>query len=231
MLLGLASITGPLVDLATHLIGSLGLAGVVILTTMTGVVGVPGTEPTMLFAGFNVYDGKLTLLGIIVAGVAGDMLGACIAYAIGYFGRLELLERQGSKLHVNPRKLERAHRWSEAHGAPVIAVSRCIPFARAVFPYAAGVAEMPFVRFAISALIGSVVWITGLALLGREVGSDWSSWRHHLEYVDYVVVALIVIAIGYLLYRRRRTPPATATGSAESDGQVESETPVDVARR
>ncbi len=229
MLLALASITGPLVDLATNLIGSLGLAGVVILNTMTGVIGVPGTEPTMLFAGFNVYDGHLTLLGIIVAGVAGDMLGACIAYTIGFFGRRELLERQGSKLHVNPRKLERAQRWSEAHGAPVIAVSRCIPFARAVFPYAAGVAEMPFVRFAISALVGTIVWITGLALLGREVGSNWSSWRRHLEYVDYAVVVVIVVAIAYFLYRRRRRPPATAT--AEPDVQVESETPVDVARR
>ena len=229
MLLGLASITGPLIDLATNLIGSLGLAGVVILNTMTGVVGVPGTEPTMLFAGFNVYDGHLTLLGIIVAGVAGDMLGACIAYTIGYFGRRELLERQGSKLHVNPRRLERAQRWSQAHGAPVIAVSRCIPLARAVFPYAAGVAEMPFVKFAISALIGSVVWITGLALLGREVGSNWSSWRHHLEYVDYAVVAVIVVAIAYFLYRRRRTLPATA--SPDPDVQAEPETPVDVARR
>ena len=174
MLLALASITGPLVDLATNLIGSLGLAGIVILNTMTGVIGVPGTEPTMLFAGFNVYDGHLTLLGIIVAGVAGDMLGACIAYTIGFFGRRELLERQGSKLHVNPRKLERAQRWSEAHGAPVIAVSRCIPFARAVFPYAAGVAEMPFVRFAISALVGSIVWITGL-------GSPRARGRQQLE--------------------------------------------------
>jgi membrane protein DedA with SNARE-associated domain len=227
--LALASVTGPLVDLATNLIGSLGLAGVVILNAMTGVVGVPGTEPTMLFAGFNVYDGHLTLLGIIVAGVAGDILGASIAYAIGFFGRRELLERQGSKLHVNPRKLERARRWSERYGAPVIVVSRCVPFARAAFPYAAGIAEMPFVRFAIATLLGSIVWISGLAVLGREVGSNWSTWRHHLEYVDYAAVALIVLALAYLIYRWRRTQRAQTP--AEADGQVESETPVDVAPR
>ena len=108
----------------------------------------------------------------------------------------------------------------------MIAVSRCIPFARAVFPYAAGVAEMPFVRFAISALVGSIVWITGLALLGRAVGSNWSSWRHHLEYVDYAVVVVIVVAIAYFLYRRRTRPVTT-----DPDVEVESETPVDVARR
>ena len=41
----------------------------------------------MLFAGFDVYQHHMTLLGIIVFGVLGDLAGASIAYAIGYFGR------------------------------------------------------------------------------------------------------------------------------------------------
>ncbi len=96
MLLAYASLTEPLVKLATNLIGSLGLGGVALLTFTSGVIGLPGTEPTMLFAGFNVFQGHQTLVGIIVAGVIGDLAGASVAYAIGYYGRRELLERQGS---------------------------------------------------------------------------------------------------------------------------------------
>jgi membrane protein DedA with SNARE-associated domain len=204
-----ASLTGPLVDFATNLIGSLGLAGVFLLTTMTSVVGVPGTEPTMLFAGFNVYQGHLTLIGIIAAGVIGDVTGASIAFAIGYYGRRELLERQGGKLHVNRSSLDRAHRWFERWGSPVIFISRMLPFIRAAFPYAAGVAEMPYWRFLPLATLGSIVWIGALAVLGREVGSQWQSWRHHLEYVDYVGAAVLVAAVAYLILRwvRGRTPP------------------------
>ena len=241
MLAAFASVTGPLVDLATNVIDSLGYAGVAVLTATTGVIGVPGTEPVMLFAGFDVYNGNLTLPGIIVAGVAGDMAGASIAYAIGYYGRRELLERQGSKLHVNPQKLDRAHRWSERHGAPAIFVSRLLPFVRAVFPYAAGVAEMPFARFFLAALGGSIIWIGGLGVLGREVGSNWSSWRHHLEYVDYAAVVLVLAAIAYLLIKRRRggagsqadAPDAGTETSAQHSGEpVEStEAPVDVGQR
>ena len=230
MLLALASVTGPLVDLATHVIGTLGLAGVAVMTATTGVIGLPGTEPTMLFAGFNVYQGHLTLLGIVVFGVLGDMVGASIAYAIGYFGRRELLERQGSRLHVSRRKLQRAEAWSDRYGAPVIFVSRMIPFARLAFPYAAGIAEMPFVRFAVSALLGSIVWITALGLLGREVGSDWSSWRRHIEYVDYAVVVLIVAAIVYLVYKRRRSRH-TETSLEQEAASTDVDTPVDVAPR
>lgn len=213
----LASLTGPLVTFATNVIGTLGVAGVLVMTTTTGIIGVPGTEPTMLFAGFDVYQGKLSLVGIIVAGVVGDVLGASIAYAIGYWGRRELLVRHGSKLHVNEQRLERADRWFDRYGAPVIFVSRLLPGIRAIFPYAAGVSEMRFARFLAFTTLGSIVWITGLAVLGREVGSQWSSWRKHLEYADYALAALVVLAIAYVVLRRVRASRSGAAVDAVSD--------------
>jgi membrane protein DedA with SNARE-associated domain len=214
VLLLYASVTNSLVTLATHIIRDLGLAGVALLTLTSGVVGLPGSEPTMLFAGFNVSEGNLSMFGIIVAGVFGDMLGASIAYGIGYWGREELVERHGNKLHISKSRLDRAHGWFDRYGAPVILVSRCIPFARAAFPYAAGVARMGYIRFAIFATIGSIIWISALGVLGNAVGANWQSWRHNLEYVDYVGAALVVAAIVYLVIRiarsRRRDPTAVA---------------------
>ncbi len=206
-----ASVTDSLVTLATHIIRDLGLAGVSLLNLASAVIGIPGTEPTMLFAGFNVYQGDLTLLGIIFFGVLGDMIGASIAYGIGFFGRIELVERHGNKLHVSQRRLNRAHGWFERYGSPVIFVSRMIPFIRAVFPYAAGVSEMPYSRFVAWATLGSIPWITGLALLGRAVGSNWTHWRKYLEYVDYLALALLIAVVVYAIVRRnrRRTEPPT----------------------
>jgi membrane protein DedA with SNARE-associated domain len=43
----------------------------------------------------------------------------------------------------------------------------------------------------------------GLAVLGRQVGSSWQSWRHNLEYVDYIGLALVIAVIAYLILRRR----------------------------
>jgi membrane protein DedA with SNARE-associated domain len=209
-----ASVTDSLVTFATHVIRDLGLAGVALLTVSSGVIGVPGTESTMLFAGFNVFDGKLTMFGIIGFGVLGDVLGASIGYGIGYFGRIELIERHGNKLHVSRRRLDLADRWFQRYGSPVVFISRMIPFVRAIFPYAAGVAEMPFVRFITFATLGSIVWISGLAVLGRAVGASWQHWRHNLEYVDYAAVTLLAAALVYVVVRRLRRgsggPPAAA---------------------
>jgi membrane protein DedA with SNARE-associated domain len=216
----LASITGPLVTFATNLIDSLGLLGVALLTMITGVIGVPGTEPTMLFAGFDAYRGHQTLAGIIIAGTIGDVLGASIAYAIGYYGRRELLERQGSKLHVSGSGLDRAHRWFERWGAPAIFISRMLPFVRAAFPYAAGVAEMPYWRFLPLCALGSLIWIGALGILGYEVGSQWQSWRHHLEYVDYVGVVVVVAAVVYLIVRWMRARSGPGSGEPEPAADV-----------
>ena len=194
--MALASVTDSLVTFATHVIKDLGVGGVFLLTLTSSTIGLPGTEPTMLFAGFN-----LSLPGIIVFGVIGDVVGGSIAFAVGYYGRHELLERHGSKLHVSPKRLEVAHAWFERHGPIAIFVSRLVPVVRAAFPYVAGVAEMSYLRFLALATAGSVIWIGGLGILGNAVGSHWPSWRRHLEYVDYFGLVLVVGAIAWLALR------------------------------
>ncbi len=207
-MLAISSITGSLVTFATNAIAKLGLAGVGLLMLSTGVIFVPGTEPTMLFAGFNVYNGTFSMVGVIIAGLIGDILGAYIAYAIGYFGREGWLQRGPGRL--GRHKIDRAQRWFDRYGTPVVFLSRMVPVVRSAFPYAAGAAQMPFRRFAPLVALGSIPWVVGLAVVGREVGHGWQSWRHHLEYVDYVGAALVVLAIVYLLIRfmRSRRPPS-----------------------
>jgi membrane protein DedA with SNARE-associated domain len=213
-LLALASLTAPLVNLATHIVGDLSYAGIVLLMTITGVIGIPGTEPVLLFAGFDVYNHTLSLPWVIVAGIAGDLLGASIAYAIGYYGSQELLERHGRKLHLSQARFDRANGWFERYGPVTIFISRFLPVVRAAFPYVAGVAKMPYRKMLVFAALGSAIWVSGLAVLGREVGHQWVNWRHHLEYVDYVGGAVLVAAIIYVIVRYRRAVRSDRTVDA-----------------
>ena len=217
MFLAQAAVSGVLVTVATHVIRSLGYAGVTLLVGASGVIAVPGTELPMLFAGFNVYQHNLDLVGIIVAGVIGDVLGASVAYTIGRFASEELIERHGSKIHAKPADLERAHRWFERYGSGTMIVSRWLPVVRAAFPYAAGVSRMAFGRFVAMTTIGSIVWIAALGILGNAVGAQWQTWKHHLDYVDYagIVVIVGIVAWGIMRWVRhaRAENAAAATGS------------------
>src|SRR5271166_436572 len=78
----------------------------------------------------------------------------------------------------------------------------------------AGVAKMPLGRFTLFSLLGTIPWVLGLALAGYALGGNWTSVRKGFEYVDYVIVALVVAGIVYALVRRRRArrPAADAAG-------------------
>jgi membrane protein DedA with SNARE-associated domain len=206
-----ASVTASLVTFATNVVNDLGLPGVCLLIVMSQLVIVPGTEVTMLFAGFSVdsHVHHLSLPGIIIAGVLGDVIGASIAYAIGHYGLVELLSRRGP-LHVEHEKIERTGQWVERFGAPLVAVSRLIPVFRSAPPYAAGIVKMGYLRFVAMCTLGSVIWMTGWALVGKAVGKNWSQWKHNLDYVDYAVVVVIVVAVGWWLVKRTRARRALA---------------------
>jgi membrane protein DedA with SNARE-associated domain len=203
--LPLASITEPIVNAATDFIDTAGAAGVFVLMTLeSACIPVP-SEAIMLFAGFNVSQGDMTLIGIVVAGVLGNVVGSWIAYAVGYYGRLELLDKNRF-IHINRKHLDWADRWFQRHGDITVLVSRMLPIIRTFISLPAGVAKMPFWRFTVLTTIGCIPWVLMLALIGREVGDNWEDWRHYLEYFDYVVAVAIVGGLIYLLIRRRRDP-------------------------
>jgi membrane protein DedA with SNARE-associated domain len=214
----LASITdkvvNPIVDVATEFIGSAGAGAVFVLMTLeSACIPVP-SEAIMLFAGFSVSKGELTMFEIIAAGVLGNLVGSWIAYAVGYYGRLDLLEKN-KLIHINQKHLRWADEWFARYGTWAVLFSRMLPIVRTFISLTAGIAKMPFWRFSVLTLVGCIPWVTALAFLGKGVGSNWEDWRHNLAYLDYVVAAAIVAGVVYWYVRRRRRN-AEAAGASEA---------------
>ena len=209
-MLVLASVTESLVNTTSHFVRDAGLPGIFLLMALSSMCIPIPSEVVMLFAGFAVADPSqsgahhhLTMLGIITAGVLGTLVGSWVAYGVGRAGRLELVERHGHWLHMGPAQIGRAERWFHRYGEPAVLWGRVVPLVRAFVSLPAGIAKMQFGRFSVYTLIGSVPWVVALAYAGNAVGSDWTSVRKGFEYVDYVIVALLVVGIGYWIVRRR----------------------------
>src|SRR6188472_4405241 len=109
----------PIVNVATDFIGSAGVVAVFLLMALeSACIPVP-SEAIMLFAGFAVSKGEMTLVGIVAAGVLGNLVGSWIAYAVGYFGRIDLLEKN-KLIHISPKHLKWADDWFARHGDATI---------------------------------------------------------------------------------------------------------------
>ena len=121
-----ADVLAPIIHAATSFIGSAGLIAVVVLMVLeSACVPIP-SEAIMLFAGFSVSKGDLTLVGVVAAGVLGNVVGSLIAWGAGYLGREELLERN-RLIHVSHAQLERADRWFERYGSATVFFARMVP--------------------------------------------------------------------------------------------------------
>ena len=210
-MLVLASISESLVNETSHLVRDGGLPVIFVLMAIASACIPVPSEVVMLFAGFAVADPgqsashhHLTLIGVVLAGLLGTMVGSWVAYAVGRGGRLELFERHGDKVHMGPAQIDRADRWFQRYGESAVLFGRLIPLVRAFVSLPAGIAKMPLGRFTVFSLIGTIPWVVGLAVAGHALGGDWTSVRKGFEYVDYVIVALVVVGIVYALVRRRR---------------------------
>ena len=207
----LASISESLVNLCVNAVGSLGLFGVfVLMLAESACIPIP-SEATMLFAGFNVVRGHYPLWEPVAVGVVANVVGSWIAYAIGYYGRIDLLEKHGRALHIKPQHLAWADRWFNRHGEATVFFSRMLPIIRTFISLPAGVARMPFWRFTAFTVAGCIPWVVLLGFIGKQAGSNWRHWRHYLSYLDYLAIAAIVLGIVYLIVKRRtRTAAETA---------------------
>jgi membrane protein DedA with SNARE-associated domain len=193
-----------IIDWITRTIGDHGFPAVLGLMTLeSACIPVP-SEVIQLFAGYLVSQHRMSLLAAVSAGVLGNVIGSWIAWAVGYWGGRPAIERYGRYIHVTPARLDRAQGWFDRHGEVTVLVGRCLPIVRTFISLPAGIARMPFWRFTLFTLIGCIPWVLGLTLIGVAVGPSWDRWRHRLEYLDYVVAAVIIVGVVYLYIRSRR---------------------------
>jgi membrane protein DedA with SNARE-associated domain len=220
-----ASITDPIVEFAVDVVDAMGLPGIFLLMVAeSACIPIP-SETTFLFAGFNVARGEYSLLAVVATGTFANVVGSWIAYAVGYYGRVDILEKHGKKLHVKPSHLKWADDWFAKYGSATVFFTRMLPIVRTFISLPAGVARMPFWRFTVLTTLGCVPWILMLTLIGREVGDNWEDWKDSLHYVDYAVAAALVLGALWLYIRRRRGRGPGVETEPEATGEPAADAP------
>ena len=183
-------------------IEQLGYGGVFVGMTLEST-GLPlPSEIIMAFAGYVVWEGQLTLLGITLAGTLGCLTGSLIAYGIGAYGGRPLLERYGKYVLIRKNELDRGEQWFAKHGESAVFISRLLPVVRTYISFPAGIVRMDVRKFSVYTFLGSLPFCFAFAYAGVALGPHWHSITRLSRYFNVAVIVGLAVLIGYLIYRR-----------------------------
>ena len=220
----LASSPPPLPGFLNALSGTLqhyGLWAIGLLITLEDF-GVPVPGETILIAG-AIFAGagriNIVALGVVafVAAVSGDNIG----FAIGHFGGRALALRFGKYVFLTEERLNKAEAFFDRRGSIVITFARFVEGLRQANGIIAGITGMHWLRFVIFNAIGAALWVGTWVTVGYFAGNNITTVYHYITlYSYYVLAGLVVLIVGYIVWRRRRRRRRAAASAASQTDEA-----------
>ena len=200
-----------MVDLITEWVSAAGYAGVLALMFLENLFPPLPSELIMPFAGFAAARGELSLTGVVIAGVAGTVLGNALwfelARAFGAERAKRFCERFGRYAGVTREDLDAAEAALRRWGPMAVFIGRMMPGIRTLISVPAGLIEMPRHIFYAWTLAGTFLWVGGLALLGYMLEDAYTRIEESIGGAGKIFVgagALLLVFYGYRAWKRRR---------------------------
>ncbi len=193
--------TELLIDHVVNWIGVSGYAGLVVLMALESMVAPLPSEAVMPFAGFLIFEGKFSFHEVIIFSTIGSIIGSVLSYYAGLYGGRPFVSRFGKFLLLDSHDLELTEKFFNKYGDKTIFFSRFIPVVRHLISIPAGIGEMKIGKFIIYTAVGAGLWNGFLAYAGFRLKSQWETIRHYTQTMDIIVVALLIIGLGYFIYR------------------------------
>ncbi len=124
--------------------------------------------------------------GILAAGILGNFTGYWFGYRTG-----PMLFKRKNSLLFKRKYVIMAEEFYQKYGGTALIIGRFVPIIRTFAPIFAGVVKLNFRKFVIYNVFGAFLWVSLLTLSGYFLGIKFPGIIH---YVEYIIVALIVIA-------------------------------------
>nr|WP_210312079.1 DedA family protein [Afipia massiliensis] len=166
---------------------------------------IPGSTVILALSAL-VPAGSLHLTPVLMAAIAGALLGDGLAYWIGRASQRKVLTSW--PLSNYPALVAKSEAFFHRYGTLAVFLARFVPPIRAVVPITAGALGMPPQRFYPVNAAAVLVWASAHVLSGALAGSAAERWGMKIEHYGLPlvggIIAIGIIAVGVYHWRSRR---------------------------
>lgn len=188
------------------LVDTLGYPGLAIVVALENLFPPIPSEAVLPLAGFLVFEGRMTLIGAIVASTVGSVVGALILYWVGYAAGEDrvraFVKKYGRWFQVDEKDLDRSQEWFKRHGRSAVFFGRLAPLIRSIISVPAGMTKVPLGTFILYTTLGSGLWNALLIGAGMALGASWGLVEEYQSIFSKVVVAIMAIGLVWFFGRR-----------------------------
>ena len=198
-----------IVDWAVETMDSLGAVGVFLLIFLENLFPPIPSEVVLPLAGVTSAGPDSSYWAMLLASVAGSVVGACLLYGLGRLLGPQRLRRIVIRLPlVHVGDYDKSVEFMDRHGCKAIFFGRFVPGIRSLISIPAGLYAMPIGMFTLLTAAGSAIWNSVFVTIGYYMGSNWTVIEPYTDIfsdVVYAAVALVVaVFVVRLILRERR---------------------------
>lgn len=189
-----------------HFISLLGQWGYLIIflgaflesAALLGLI-VPG-ETMVVIAGILASQGYFDLGDCLIVVTLGALLGDSTGFLLGRNTGREYFDRHRRLFFLKKKHLDKVDSYFQKHGGKTVFFGRFVGFLRALAPFTAGMAKMPYPKFLRYNAPGGILWAIGFTLLGYFFGRSWhliERWAGRIGVFVFLMI-LVIAGFGYL---------------------------------
>ncbi|MCH4091594.1 DedA family protein [Acetobacter sp.] len=196
--------------------------GVIGVVVMLESMGLPLPAESLLITAslLSATTHKLSIWGIVIAGVSGAIMGDNFGYLIGKEFGFRFLHRYGKYVGLSADRILLGRYIFRQHGGTVVFFGRFIALLRIFVALLAGANRMPWHTFLLHNALGGLCWAGGYTLGAYYLGHEAMKLSGPVAWGIAGLAALVGVTVFLFLKKNEKRLIAQAMKAAKNDREL-----------
>lgn len=203
-------------DYFLHL-SPMGTYGLLLALLITGALGFPPEDATVILAGILANRGQGDLIVIALICYFGAIIGDCIIFFAGRWFGATLFQKPWFQSRVPPGKISKIRKSLEKRSVMMIFLARHLFYMRTATFLVCGSVKMRFYIFLISDMLAGLVSVPLMLLLGLFASEHYEKAMEILSRAKFwaVIIGIFLLSYGYIYWRKKHPKKAIEPTNAD----------------